>query len=161
MCAGGIIAAAATGPNEFVVNGWSPSKRNNPYANSGLVVEVQEADFKPYQKEGALRALRFQQAVERKAFDAGGADLTAPAQRLMDFLEFRNSSTLPDCSYTPGIKPMCMDDILPSGIVTSIREGLKMAGKKMKGYLTNEAVLVATESRTHHRPFVSLVMQKP
>ena len=148
MCPGGIIAAAATGPGELVVNGWSPSKRNNPYANSGLVVEVQEADFKPYQNDGALRALRFQQSVERKAFESGGSDLTAPAQRLMDFLEFRNSSTLPDCSYTPGIKPVRMDDVLPSGIISSIREGLKMAGKKMKGYLTNEAVLVATESRT-------------
>ncbi|MFN5223672.1 MAG: NAD(P)/FAD-dependent oxidoreductase [Bacteroidota bacterium] len=148
MCPGGIIAAAATGPGELVVNGWSPSKRNNPYANSGLVVEVKEADFKPYQNDGALRALRFQQSVERKAFESGGSDLTAPAQRLMDFLEFRNSSTLPDCSYTPGIKPVRMDDVLPSGIISSIREGLKMAGKKMKGYLTNEAVLVATESRT-------------
>ena len=148
MCPGGIIAAAATGPNELVVNGWSPSKRNNPYANSGLVVEVNDADFKPYEKEGALRALRFQQAVEQRAFVAGGSNLTAPAQRLMDFLEYRESTTLPDCSYTPGISPVRLDDVLPSAIISSIREGLKMAGKKMKGYLTNEAVLVATESRT-------------
>jgi uncharacterized FAD-dependent dehydrogenase len=148
MCPGGIIAAAATAPGELVVNGWSPSKRNNPFANSGLVVEVHEDDFKPYQKEGALRALRFQQSVEQKAFEAGGADLTAPAQRLMDFLEFRHSTTLPDCSYTPGIKSVSLEEVLPKALVSSIRDGLKQAGKKMKGYLSNEAVLVATESRT-------------
>lgn len=148
MCPGGIIAAAATAPGELVVNGWSPSKRNNPFANSGLVVEVNDSDFKPFEHAGPLRALRYQQSVEQKAFAAGGGDLTAPAQRLMDFLDYKPSSTLPDCSYAPGIKPMSLDEVLPKPLLVSIREGLKQAGKKMKGYLTNEAVLVATESRT-------------
>jgi uncharacterized FAD-dependent dehydrogenase len=148
MCPGGIIAAAATAPGELVVNGWSPSKRNNPFANSGLVVEVNDIDFKPFEKEGALRGLRFQQSVERKAFESGGGDLTAPAQRLMDFLDYKSSVNLPECSYTPGIKATSLDEVLPKPLLLSIRDGLKQAGKKMKGYLTNEAVLVATESRT-------------
>ncbi|MFZ9942687.1 MAG: NAD(P)/FAD-dependent oxidoreductase [Bacteroidia bacterium] len=148
MCPGGIIAAAATAPGELVVNGWSPSKRNNPFANSGLVVEVNDQDFKPYGQEGPLRALRYQQSVEKRVFEVGGGNLTAPAQRLMDFLEHRPSSSLPDCSYTPGIVSQRLEEVLPSPIVVSLREGLKQAGKKMKGYLTNEAVLVATESRT-------------
>jgi len=148
MCPGGIIAAAATSPNEVVVNGWSPSKRNNPYANSGLVVSVDEPDFKPFVNYGELRSLRFQQSIEQKAFDAGGQNLSAPAQRLMDFIENKNSTTLPSCSYIPGITPSKIDHVLPSDVATALREGLKLFGTKMRGYLTNEAVLVATESRT-------------
>jgi len=113
-----------------------------------LVVEVNDIDFKPFEKEGALRGLRFQQSVERKAFESGGGNLTAPAQRLMDFLDYKSSVNLPECSYTPGIKATSLDEVLPKPLLLSIRDGLKQAGKKMKGYLTNEAVLVATESRT-------------
>jgi uncharacterized protein len=148
MCPGGIIAPASTSPGELVVNGWSPSKRNNPYANSGLVISVDENDFKSFSKYGELRAMEFQKSVERAAFRAGGSNLTAPAVRLMDFLEEKISSSLPECSYIPGITPGNMDDIFPKPITLALREGLKIISKKMRGYATNEAVLVATESRT-------------
>jgi uncharacterized FAD-dependent dehydrogenase len=148
MCPGGIIAPCATAPGEIVTNGWSPSKRNNPFANSGLVVGLELKDFQKYQKEGALAGLRFQQEIEKKAWIAGGKTQTAPAQRLTDFLQNKSSSTLPDCSYHPGIKSSEINKILGPMISNSIREGLKAFGEKMKGYITEEAVLVATESRT-------------
>jgi uncharacterized protein len=148
MCPGGIIAVASTSPGEVVVNGWSPSKRNNPFANSGIVVSVDEPDFLPYKKYGALSGLRLQQAIERKAFIAGGSDLTAPAQRMMDFIDRKNSTTLPPCSYIPGLKAVMLDDVLTPAITASLREGFKIFASKMKGFVTNEAVLVAPESRT-------------
>jgi len=148
MCPGGIIAAAATAPGEVVVNGWSPSKRNNPYANSGMVVSVDDEDFKPFEKEGELKALRFQQSVEQAAFKSGGQNLTAPAQRMMDFINGKNSSNLPSCSYIPGITPIDLKEVLPKAVAEALKEGLKAFGTKMRGYATNEAVLVATESRT-------------
>ncbi|HRH65766.1 MAG TPA: FAD-binding protein [Bacteroidia bacterium] len=148
MCPGGIIAPAATDKNEIVVNGWSPSRRNNPFANSGMVVSVGEKDFLSYKNHGALAALRYQQEVEKKAYAAGGGNLKAPAQRLIDFTEKKISSNLPACSYIPGITSASLDLILPADVSTALREGLKYFGKKMKSYFTNEAVLVATESRT-------------
>ena len=148
MCPGGIIAPAATAPGEVVVNGWSPSRRNNPFANSGLVVSTDESDLKPFVKDGNLRALRFQQSVERKAFIAGGSSLAAPAQRMMDFIDNRVSTHLPPCSYHPGIVPVNLHEVLPVAVAVSLQQGLIQFSKKMKGYLTNEAVLVATESRT-------------
>lgn len=148
MCPGGIIAPAATSPGELVVNGWSPSKRNNPYANSGMVVTVEEKDTNHYKKFGPLAAMHFQQAVEQKAFIAGGGKFVAPAQRLVDFCENRASNSLPDCSYLPGLNQAQLKDVLPSFIYRSLKQGFKEFGKKMKGYYTNDAVLVATESRT-------------
>jgi hypothetical protein len=148
MCPGGIIAPAATSPNEIVVNGWSPSKRNNPYANSGIVVSVEEKNLQSFKKHGALAALYFQQSVEQKAFEAGGGKLVAPAQRLIDFTENRISSNLPDCSYLPGIHSASLKEVLPTFIHQSLQTAFKEFGKKMKGYFTNEAVVVATESRT-------------
>ncbi len=148
MCPGGIIAASATAPGEVVVNGWSPSKRNNPYANSGMVVSVDDTDFKPFEKAGALKAMHYQQSVEQAAFKAGGGNLSAPAQRMMDFLSGKNSSNLPSCSYIPGITPVDLREVLPKEVADALREGLKNFGTKMRGYATNEAVLVATESRT-------------
>lgn len=154
MCPGGIIAPAATSANEIVVNGWSPSKRNNPYANSGIVVTVDEENFQPFKKYGALAAMHFQQSVEQKAFDAGGGKLVAPAQRLVDFTENKASSTLPDCSYLPGIHSVSLREVLPPFVHQSLQTAFKEFGKKMPGrhgahgYLTNEAVVVATESRT-------------
>lgn len=149
MCPGGIIAPAATSPGEIVVNGWSPSKRNNPYANSGMVVSVELKDIQPFSAEhGPLAAMYFQQAVEQKAFELGGGRLVAPAQRMADFVDNKLSATLPDCSYLPGIQSASLKEVLPEFIFKSLRQALKEFGKKMKGYYTNEAVLVATESRT-------------
>jgi uncharacterized FAD-dependent dehydrogenase len=148
MCPGGIIAPAATNPNELVVNGWSPSKRNNPFANSGIVVSVEEKDVLPYKDHGQLAGMYFQQEVEQKAFAAGGGKFVAPAQRLVDFCEDQLSSPLPDCSYLPGINSASLKDVLPSFINERLRVAFKEFGKKMRGYYTNEAVIVATESRT-------------
>lgn len=148
MCPGGIIAPASTAPGEIVVNGWSPSKRNNPYANSGTVVAVDGIDFKKYGFSGNLAGMHFQQMVEQNCFKAGGGNLVAPAQRMVDFANGKSSSTLPDCSYIPGVSTVQMKDILPFEINEALRRGVQTFGKKMKGYFTNEAILVATESRT-------------
>ena len=148
MCPGGIIAPAATAPGEIVVNGWSPSKRNNPYANSGTVVAVGLEDFARHGYTGPLAAMNYQQMVEQKAFVAGGGALVAPAQRMVDFLNNKHSTTLPDCSYLPGITSASLYDILPGEVSAALRQALGTFGKKMRGYYTNEAVMVATESRT-------------
>ena len=154
MCPGGIIAPAATDNDEIVVNGWSPSKRNNPYANSGIVVTVGEKNWQAFKKHGALAAMLFQQSVEQKAFIEGGGKLRAPAQRLIDFTQNKISSTLPDCSYLPGIESAELGKVLPQFIHQSLQLAFQEFGKKMpsayggKGYMTNDAVVVATESRT-------------
>ncbi len=148
MCPGGIIAPAMTNPGEIVVNGWSPSKRNNPFANSGMVVSVDAEDFKPYTKHGALAAMYFQQAVEQKCFTAGGSNLQAPAQRMTDFVNKKTSASLPETSYFIGTSPVNLWNVLPKSVTTRLQEGLVAFGKKMKGYYTEEGVLVATESRT-------------
>ncbi len=151
MCPGGIIAPAATGPNEIVVNGWSPSKRNNPYANSGIVVQVQLADIIKNSKAtdiDPLALLNFQQEVELRAFKSGGGLLKAPAQRMVDFCTNKVSTTLPGCSYLPGINSANLGEVLPGFIHGALQKAFVEFGKKMKGYYTNEAVLVATESRT-------------
>jgi uncharacterized FAD-dependent dehydrogenase len=149
MCPGGIIAPASTAPGELVVNGWSPSKRNNPFANSGIVVSVELADLKSKNKStDPLALLQFQQKVEQTAFKAGGGNLQAPAQRLVDFCENRFSTNLPTCSYVPGIVPTNLKDVLPTFIQDRLRLGFKQIAKKMRTYYTNQAVLVATESRT-------------
>lgn len=147
MCPGGIIAPAATAPGEIVLNGWSPSKRNNEFANSGLVVSIENKDFKPFEKYKELAAMKFQSMVEQKAFSVTQS-LVAPAQRVMDFLDKKVSATMPECSYLPGIKSTSLDEVLPDFVSNSLRDALHVFGKKMKGYLTNEAVMVATESRT-------------
>lgn len=148
MCPGGIIAPASTAPGELVVNGWSPSKRNNPYANSGTVVAVDGLDYQKYGFTGNLAGMNFQQMVEQNCFKAGGGSLVAPAQRMVDFANGKSSSTLPDCSYIPGVNSVQMKDILPFEINEALRKGVQTFGKKMKGYFTNESILVATESRT-------------
>ncbi len=143
MCPGGIIAPCATAPGEVVTNGWSPSKRNNPFANSGIVVAVD-----PRRNGDPLSALRWQQQVEQTAWRAGGQRQTAPAQRMEDFIRRKASSDLPTCSYPPGIVPALLDEVLPPEVATRLRGGLKAFGDKMRGYRTNEAVMVAVESRT-------------
>ncbi|RYD51779.1 MAG: FAD-binding protein [Sphingobacteriales bacterium] len=148
MCPGGIIAPASTAPGEVVVNGWSPSRRNNPFANSGTVVAVDEHDFARYGFTGPLAGMDYQQMVEQQCFTAAGSNLTAPAQRLTDFASGKVSATLPDCSYTPGITPVSMAEVLPKEVHDALRSAVGTFGKKMKGYYTQEAVLVATESRT-------------
>lgn len=163
MCPGGIIAPAATAPGELVVNGWSPSRRNNPFANSGIVVTVEAEDLKQLKKHGdfekicqqpssvldsALGMMYFQQYVERKAFAAGGGKFVAPAQRMVDFTEKKVSRSLPKCSYIPGLHSSALDEVLPPFIHKSLQMAFKEFGKKIRGYFTNEAVLVATESRT-------------
>ncbi len=159
MCPGGIIAPAATDAGELVVNGWSPSKRNNPFANSGMVVQVELADaVKALCLEGLgsveslendpLIFMKFQKLIEQKAFAAGGGNFAAPAQRMQDFVHKKLSSTLPINSYLPGLTSVKLDTVLPAFIYDALAEAFKMFGKKLKGYFTNEAVVVAVESRT-------------
>ena len=159
MCPGGIIAPASTNNNELVVNGWSPSKRNNPFANSGMVVTIDEKDaikyFGKYEiqstrygENNSLLLMHFQKAVEQKAFDIGGGKFVAPAQRMTDFVGNKISSSLPDCSYLPGIKISSLKEVLPDFVHECLRKAFVAFGKKMKGYYTNEAIVVATESRT-------------
>ncbi len=148
MCPGGIIAPAATAPGEIVVNGWSPSKRNNPFANSGMVVSIEEKDYAIFSEAGELASLRYQQDVEQKAFVAGQGKLKAPAQRLIDFVNGKTSSSLPDCSYFPGTTSVDLKNVLPEVVTKALANAFKDFGKKMKPYFTNEAILLATESRT-------------
>jgi uncharacterized protein len=164
MCPGGIIAPAATLPGELVVNGWSPSKRNNAFANSGMVVTVDEKDAVQFFKQqknktgqrvnlegninSPLLMMYFQQAIEQAAYTAGGGKFTAPAQRMVDLFHKKPSSSLPNCSYVPGLQSVNLLELLPPFIFESLRLGFYEFGKKMKGYFTNEAVAVAVESRT-------------
>ncbi len=148
MCPGGIIAPAATSVSELVVNGWSPSKRNNPFANSGIVVAVEEKDIPSFKKYDALSGMNFQQRVEQKSFDFGGGKFRAPAQRLVDFTANKISTSLPDCSYLPGLNSVSLKEVLPEFIQSRLQLAFKEFGKKMRGYFTNEAVVLATESRT-------------
>lgn len=149
MCPGGIIAPAATQNGELVVNGWSPSKRNNPFANSGMVVSVEARDYAKWEKEyGPLAAMAFQKDVEEKAWNSGGGHLKAPAQRMGDFCENKISATLPDCSYIPGLQSAPLKEVLPGFVYHSLQGAFREFGKKMRGYFTNEAIVVATESRT-------------
>ncbi len=147
MCPGGIIAPAATSPGEIVVNGWSPSKRNGRFANSGFVTEVNDADFSKFVKYGELRGMEFQNYWEKQAFKAEGS-LVAPAQRMEDFLNQKTSSTLPSCSYIPGISAHNLWEFLPEKVAKNLREAIQVLGQKKKWYKTNEAVLVGVESRT-------------
>lgn len=148
MCPGGIIAPAMTNPGEIVVNGWSPSRRNNPYANSGMVVSVDETLAPALKGDGALSLLNYQRSVEEKAFIVGGSNLKAPAQRVTDFLKNRISSDLPKNSYHIGTTSVDLRDVLPEPIHLALKEGLIAFGKKMKGYITEEAIMVGVESRT-------------
>jgi uncharacterized FAD-dependent dehydrogenase len=147
MCPGGIIAPCATEADEIVVNGWSPSKRNNPYANSGTVVQINLEDVKGDNAD-PFKMLNFMQQIERAAFKAGGGRLVAPAQRMVDFTEGRLSTDLPKNSYLPGTNSVELKQVLPHWINERLRKALPVFGKKMKGYYTNEAILVGVESRT-------------
>lgn len=148
MCPGGIIAPASTNEGELVVNGWSPSKRDGIFANSGMVVTVDEKDFASYGFRGVLAGMEFQQMVEQKAWEAGGGKLVAPGQRMTDFVQGVLSPSLPECSYLPGTNSTQLNSILPIEIYAAMRKGFQSFGQKMKGYYTEEAIVLATESRT-------------
>ncbi len=148
MCPGGIIVPASTAPGEMVVNGMSPSMRNTRWANSGIVVEIQLSDVNANKVESVLNGLKFQQEFEKLAFDNGGLEQIAPAQRMIDFVENRLSSTMPETSYHPGVVSSPMHQWIPDMIRTRLQQGLTVFGQKMKGYYTNEALLIGVESRT-------------
>lgn len=148
MCPGGFIVPAATAPGEVVVNGMSPSKRDSRFANSGIVVSIEVEDLKDYQQHGVFAGLEFQKSIERMAFENGGHKQTAPAQRMVDFCTNKMSSTLPDTSYQPGILSSPLHELLPKHIGKRLQEGFKAFGNKMKGYYTNDAIIVGVESRT-------------
>ncbi|MBW0435443.1 NAD(P)/FAD-dependent oxidoreductase [Leptospira yasudae] len=148
MCPGGVIAACATKPEEIVTNGWSSSKRARPTANSGIVVELRPEDFKPFAKHGPLAAMEFQKSIEHKAWIAGGRTQKAPAQKLADFVDGKISADLPRTSYTPGITSAALQEVLPDFVYQSLRKGFQEFDRSMKGYLTNDAVVHAPETRT-------------
>jgi uncharacterized FAD-dependent dehydrogenase len=147
MCPGGFMVPSATAPGEVVVNGMSPSHRNSVWANSGIVAELREEDVRKY-GEGPLAGLTYQSVIEKNAWKEGGMTQSAPAQRLADFVEGRASSSLPKGSYFPGLTPSPLHEWLPEEISGRLREGLKEFGRKMRGFLTNDALVAAVESRT-------------
>jgi uncharacterized FAD-dependent dehydrogenase len=148
MCPGGIVAPCATAPGEIVTNGWSPSKRNNPFANAGVVVEIRGEAGAGAAAGSPLSGIAYQRAVEQAAFAAGGGGQVAPGQRLVDFCEGRLSPDLPAASYPPGLTSARVDEVLPADVASRLQQGLRLFGKRMRGYWTNEAVVMAVESRT-------------
>lgn len=148
MCPGGIIAPCATEQTEVVTNGWSPSKRNNPYANSGIVVSVAPKDLPNFKEGDPFVGLNFQKEVEKRCWEAGGKTQKVPAQRMIDFVEGKLSVDFPKTSYQPGIVSADLNEILPPLLSKPLKRAFVAFGKKMKGYYTNEAVLHAPESRT-------------
>ena len=151
MCPGGIVAPCATEQEQVVTNGWSPSKRNNPYANSGMVVQLEPADWEALGFRGVLGGLAFQRHIERLCWEAAGQSQRAPAQRLVDFLAGKGgrvSKHLPTCSYVPGVASVNLRELLPAVISESLAEGLATFGKRMPRYLDRDALLIAPESRT-------------
>jgi uncharacterized FAD-dependent dehydrogenase len=149
MCPGGFIVPAATANGEVVVNGMSPSKRNNEFANSGIVVEINvDKDLPKYEQFGVLKGLEYQKNLERLAFTAGGRSQVAPAQRLTDFVAGNLSQDLNSTSYQPGLKSAPLHSLLPKSIGGRLRTGFKAFGEKMKGYYTSEANIIGVESRT-------------
>jgi uncharacterized FAD-dependent dehydrogenase len=148
MCPGGMIVPAATSNNELVVNGMSPSARNGEYANSGIVVEIRNEDLIQYSNQREMAGLKFQMEIEKKCFKQSGFSQLAPAQRVNDFIHNIHSTTLPKTSYHPGIVSSDMSEWLPLFIRKRLQEGLELMGRKAKGFITNEAIVVGVESRT-------------
>jgi uncharacterized FAD-dependent dehydrogenase len=151
MCPGGFIVPAATEPEGVVVNGMSLSRRDSPYANSGLVVAVEPSDLAAAGYTGPLGGLAFQRRIERAALLAGGGALVAPATRATDFLARRASSRAVDSSYEPGLRPGDVAEVLDAGgvpIAMRLRRALEVFGKSMRGYVSDDAILVGVESRT-------------
>lgn len=148
MCPGGFIVPAATASDELVVNGMSPSKRDNQFANSGIVVAIELSDLRKYEKHGSLAGLAYQREAEQAIWKAGGSDQTAPAQKLTDFVKGRISQNLNETSYMPGLKTVGMHEVLPSPIADRLRQAFPKFGQKMRGYYTQEANVIGIESRT-------------
>lgn len=148
MCPGGIIAPAATANGEVVVNGWSPSKRNGEYANSGWVTEIGEEEWKNYKQHGALSGLEFQKAIEQKAHELGGGQFKVPAQNLVDFLANKKSKELNSSSYNPGMTSVNLNELYPEAVAYRLREGLREMTKKLKGFDHKDAMVTGPESRT-------------
>jgi uncharacterized FAD-dependent dehydrogenase len=148
MCPGGIIVPAATSPGEIVVNGMSLSKRDSPFANAGFVVTVEEKDWKIYNKDYPFSALKLQQEIETLSFELADKTQSAPAQRVTDFVKGVQSSSLPQTSYIPGLTSAPLHKELPSFIVNNLKKAVFIFNKKMRGYYTEEAQIVAPESRT-------------
>jgi uncharacterized FAD-dependent dehydrogenase len=148
MCPGGIIAPCATSQDEVVTNGWSPSKRNNQFANSGMVVEIHPEDIADGKEIHAFTTLDYQKDIEKACWEAAGKTQQVPAQRLLDFMNNRVSKDLPESSYQPGIISRDLNAILPRFITDRLKQGFKTFGNKLNGFLTNDAVLHAPESRT-------------
>ncbi|HEX7411919.1 MAG TPA: NAD(P)/FAD-dependent oxidoreductase [Bacteroidales bacterium] len=148
MCPGGIIVPAATMPGQIVVNGMSNSRRNSPFANSGIVSTVELDDLTNYHQYGPFAGMRFQEDMEQMSFAAGNGGQTAPAQRLADFVKGIPSSSLAPTSYHPGINPAPLHKLLPEFISHRLILAFNMFNDQMKGFLTNEANILAIESRT-------------
>ena len=148
MCPGGLVVPAATAPGEIVVNGMSMSRRDSPFANSGMVTAVEPEDLAPWAQHGVFAAMEFQSEVERRLFAAGDGSQKGPALRLTDFINGKMSMDLPASSYIPGLYPAPLFELLPGFIYQRVRDGLAEFGKQMRGFHTAEATVVATESRT-------------
>lgn len=148
MCPGGVVVAAGSGPEELVVNGMSSSSRSSIWANSGMVVELHPGDFPEYEGRGEFEMLELVEDLEKKFYEESGRSITAPAQRMKDFVEGKDSKNLPPSSYLPGLHEARMDHLLPSFITTRLQKGFSDFGRKAKGFLTNDAVLIGLESRT-------------
>lgn len=148
MCPGGIIIPTATSPEEIVVNGMSLAKRNSPFANAGLVVSISSKDWQKYESLGAFAGLKFQQEYERQAFEWANRTQKAPAQRVTDFIKGKESQSLPRASYIPGLTSAPLHQLIPSVIRKALQKALIVFDSRMPGYVTEEAVLVAPETRT-------------
>ncbi|MCS6980710.1 MAG: FAD-dependent monooxygenase [Flavobacteriales bacterium] len=150
MCPGGIIAPCATQPGEIVTNGWSPSRRNNPLANAGFVAEVGPEAWKAagFDPQDPFCGLLYRESIEKRACVLAGGTQMAPAQRAADLLARKTSSSLPACSYPPGVASVNLWDLFPLELMERLAEGLRLAERRMRGFAGSEAVVVAPETRT-------------
>lgn len=148
MCPGGVVVPASSGPEELVVNGMSASARSSVWANSGMVVEIRPGDFPEYADRGVFEMLDFVENLEKDFYRKSDNSIIAPAQRMTDFVEGKDSATIPPSSYLPGLYPARMDHLLPDFIATRLRQGFKDFGRKAKDFLSKDAVLIGLESRT-------------
>ena len=148
MCPGGVLVPASTSPGELVLNGMSNSMRNSKWANSGIVVSINPGDIPEFDKYGIFSLLEFQSKIEVDSFDFGGGNLKAPAQRITDFLKGRVSERMPSTSYVPGVLSADLNELLPKFISSRLKEAMYIFDRKMRGFITEDSLMLATESRT-------------